>query len=265
MDYREKLIDKKRIVIKVGSSSLTHKETGYISVAKMERFVRQISELKKSGKEVVLVTSGAQAVGRSALNLKVKPTHIEDRQATAAVGQASLMMLYQKLFREYNDTVGQVLITKDLVEHEGRKRNTINTFEALLRYDVIPIVNENDTVSTEEIEFGDNDNLSAIVAELISADLLIILSDIDGLYDDNPKTNPHAKLLHTVEHISDEVEGMASGAGSAVGTGGMTTKIQAAKVANDNGIDMVIANSEMEYVLYRILKGEEIGTIFLAN
>ncbi len=262
MELRSQLKDKNRIVIKVGSSSLTHKETGHISVAKMERFVRQIADIKNSGKEVVLVTSGAQAVGLSALNLQKKPDIIAEKQAIAAVGQASLMMLYQKLFREYNHTVGQVLITKDLIEHEGRKENAINTFNALLNFNVIPIVNENDTVSTEEIEFGDNDNLSAIVAGLVNADLLIILSDIDGLYDSDPRTHPDAQLIYEVKKIDASIIAMASGAGSKVGTGGMTTKLQAAKFANENGIDMIIANSETEGVLYKILKGQLMGTLF---
>lgn len=262
MNSRSHLKETNRIVIKVGSSSLTHKETGHISISKMERIVRQISDIKQSGKEVILVTSGAQAVGLSALNLHKKPDLIAERQAIAAVGQASLMMIYQKLFREYNHTVGQVLITKDLIEHEGRKENAINTFHALLNYGVIPIVNENDTVSTEEIEFGDNDNLSAIVAGLVNSDLLIILSDIDGLYDADPRSNPEAKLISEVSKIDENVVAMASGAGSKVGTGGMTTKIQAARLANENHIDMVIANSETDHVLYKVIEGQDIGTLF---
>ncbi|MBC7959305.1 MAG: glutamate 5-kinase, partial [Vallitaleaceae bacterium] len=260
MNLRNQLLDKRRIVIKIGSSSLTHKETGHISVSKMERFVRQISDIKNSGKEVILVTSGAQAVGRSALNLMKKPDILAQKQAVAAVGQASLMMLYQKLFREYNLTVGQVLITKDLIEHEGRKENAINTFRALLDYNVIPIVNENDTVSTEEIEFGDNDNLSAIVSGLVNADLLIILSDIDGLYDSDPRSNPNAQLISEVNGVDESIVHMASGVGSKVGTGGMITKLQAAKFANDRGIDMVIANSETDQVLHKILQTQTIGT-----
>lgn len=261
-DLRRKLKDTNRIVIKVGTSSITHQKTGHISVSKMERFVRQISDIKNSGKEVILVTSGAQAVGRSALNLEKKPDIIAEKQAIAAVGQASLMMLYQKLFREYNHTVGQVLITKDLIEHEGRKENAINTFHALLNYGVIPIVNENDTVSTEEIEFGDNDNLSAIVAGLVNADLLIILSDIDGLYSSNPKTDVDATFIYEVKNVDDTIMSMASGAITKVGTGGMITKIQAAKFANEHQIDMVIGNSETEDILYKILEGQLIGTLF---
>lgn len=266
MEQRKLLKDKKRIVVKIGSSSLTHKETGNISIQKMECFVRQIVDLKNTGREVILVTSGAQAVGRGKLNLTKKPEKIEDRQATAAVGQASLMMIYQKLFREYSQIVGQILITKDLIENEVTKTNAINTFNALIRYGVIPIVNENDTVSTEEIEFGDNDNLSAVVAGLVNADLLVILSDIDGLYDSNPKDNPNAKRIYEVHGgVTPEIEKMATGAGSNVGTGGMVTKLQAAKYANSVGIDMVIANSKVEYVLHEIIKGNRVGTVFFAD
>ncbi|PKM50684.1 MAG: glutamate 5-kinase [Firmicutes bacterium HGW-Firmicutes-7] len=262
MKARNILENKKRIVIKVGSSSLTHKDTGHISIARMELLVRQIADIKNAGKDVILVSSGAIAVGISALNMKNRPESLSDKQAVAAVGQASLMMIYQKLFREYNKTVGQVLITKDLLEHEGRKNNTINTFNALLKLGAIPIVNENDTVSTEEIEFGDNDNLSAIVACLIEADLLIILSDIDGLFNSDPSTNPDASIINEVMRIDDTIENMATDSISKVGTGGMITKIQAAKLANEYGIDTVIANSETDHVIYKIMKQEPIGTIF---
>ena len=262
MHKRQELNHKRRIVIKVGSSSLTHKETGHISFQKLERFVRQVSDLKNAGKEVIVVTSGAGAVGVSSLNLGKKPEQIEKKQAAAAVGQAALMMIYLKLFREYSHNVGQILITKDLIENPIREQNAKNTFEALLAYGAIPIVNENDSVATEEIEFGDNDTLSAIVAGLVNADLLIILSDIEGLYDKNPRTHEDAKLIHEVRKIDEEIEGMASGAGSSVGTGGMVTKILAAKYANAHGIDMVIANSEVDHVIGRIIAGETIGTLF---
>ena len=265
MDDRNHITEKKRIVIKIGSSSLTHKETGRINFGKMERFVRQIVDLKNSGKEVILVTSGAIALGVSVLNMREKPEKIEEKQAVAAVGQAALMMKYQKLFREYNQTVGQILITKDLLDVLDRKMNATNTFNALLDMDVIPIVNENDTVATEEIEFGDNDNLSAIVASLISADLLILLSDIDGLYNCDPRMNEHAKLIPTVYLIDESIEKMATGAKTKVGTGGMETKIQAAKLANQCGIDMIIANSDTDLVVDQILKGKNIGTLFCAN
>ncbi len=264
MKTRKRLTSKKRIVIKIGSSSLTHPETGHISIAKMEKFVRQISDIKQSGKEVILVSSGAVAVGLSALYQKKKPKKLSEKQAAAAVGQASLMMLYQKLFREYNQMVAQILLTRDVIEQDIRKQNAINTFEALLKYGTIPIVNENDTISTEEIEFGDNDNLSALVASLTDSDLLIILSDIDGLYDSNPKENDEAKLIHEVQKIDQTIEDMASGTASNVGTGGMVTKIQAAKVAAEAGIDTIIANAETDHVLYRIMNKETIGTIFYA-
>jgi len=262
---RQRLKDKKRVVVKVGSSSLTHIETGNINIAKMEKIIRQIADLKNSGKDVVLVTSGAQAVGISALNLETKPTEIEKKQAVASVGQASLMMIYQKLFREYGLVSSQVLITKDIIDQPKRKKNASNTFCALFDYGVIPVVNENDTVAIDEIEFGDNDTLSAIVAELVQADLLIILSDIDGLYDSDPCQNPDAKLLSEVAEIDQHVTQMATGSRSKVGTGGMVTKLEAGHIATSNNIDMVIANSETLDVLHRIVSGETIGTLFVAQ
>jgi len=265
MNERSIIKTKNRIVVKIGSSSLTHTETGKINFGKMEKFVRQIVDLKNSGKDVILVTSGAIALGVSALNLKQKPCKIEEKQAVAAVGQASLMTKYQKLFREYNQNVGQVLITKDLLEHDDRKKNAINTFNALLSMGVIPIVNENDTVATEEIEFGDNDNLSAIVAKLTSSDLLILLSDIDGLYESDPRENINAKLINIVHTIDEKIENMAGGTKTKVGTGGMQTKIQAAKYATENGIDMIIANSETDLIIDKIVNGKDVGTLFCAK
>lgn len=262
---RQGIADKKRIVVKVGSSSLTHKSTGHISISKMEKLIRQIADVKNSGKDVVLVSSGAQAVGISALNLKEKPEAIGRKQAVASVGQASLMMIYQKLFREYGLVSSQVLITKDIIDLPNRKHNATNTFSALLDYGVIPIVNENDTVATDEIEFGDNDTLSAIVAELVEADLLILLSDIDGLYDANPTTSEGARLMTEVATIDAHVTAMAGGSGSTVGTGGMITKLEAARIATEHGIEMIIANSETQDILHRILNNEVIGTHFLAR
>lgn len=256
------LSGKKRIVIKIGSSSITHEETGHLSIAKMEKYVRQIADLKNSGREVVLVTSGAQAVGVSTLNLPKKPDRIDQRQAIAAVGQASLMMIYQKLFREYSQTAGQVLITKDVVDEPVRLANTVNTFRALLEYNVVPIVNENDSVAYDEILFGDNDTLSAIVAKMVDADLLILLSDIDGLFDADPRTNPEASLINTVHDVNEDIESMASGAKTSVGTGGMSTKIIASKIATKAGIDMIIANAQEPYVIQRIMEGELLGTLF---
>lgn len=262
---RQKLKDKKRVVVKVGSSSLTHKKTGHISIAKMEKIIRQIADLKNSGKDVVLVSSGAQALGISTLNLESKPTEIEKKQAVASVGQASLMMIYQKLFREYGLISSQVLITKDIIVQPKRKKNATNTFYALLAYGVIPIVNENDTVAIDEIEFGDNDTLSAIVAELVQADLLILLSDIDGLYNSDPSDNPDAYLLSEIGQIDERVTKMATGSASMLGTGGMITKLEAGRIATENGIDMVIANSETTDILQRIVNGESIGTLFIAQ
>ncbi|NDL68150.1 glutamate 5-kinase [Anaerotalea alkaliphila] len=264
MRDRRYLQGKTRIVVKIGSSSLTHANTGKISLSKLERFVRQVADLKNSGKEVIVVTSGAVAVGLSALNLEKKPMELEGKQAVAAVGQASLMMLYQKLFREYNHVAGQLLITKDIVENAKRKQNVVNTFKSLLAYGAIPVVNENDTVATEEIEFGDNDTLSAIVATLVEADLLILLSDIDGLYDKNPNLHEDARIISHVDAIDERVEHMASGSNSSVGTGGMITKILAAKIANESGIDMVISHADTDHVLSRIVHGEDLGTLFKA-
>lgn len=265
MDIREGLKDKKRIVVKIGSSSLTHEMTGDINLDKMEKLVRVLTDLSNQGKEVVLVSSGAIAVGRKTLGLKEKPKDKSMKQACAAVGQARLMMVYQKLFSEYNQVTAQILMTKYTMINDISRINAQNTFHELLKIGVIPIVNENDTVSTDEIEFGDNDTLSALVTALIDADLLILLSDIDGLYTDNPKGNPDAKFIHTVSVIDRTILEMAKGAGSDVGTGGMATKIIAAQIANDSGADMVIANAKNINVIRDIVDGEDIGTIFLAH
>ncbi|MBN2222830.1 MAG: glutamate 5-kinase [Vallitaleaceae bacterium] len=262
MEHRKHLTDLRRIVIKIGSSSLTHEKTGHINIQKMEHFVRQVSDLKNSGAEVIIVSSGAQAVGRSSLNLHVKPTVLAEKQAVAAVGQASLMMIYQKLFREYNHHVGQVLLTKDIMDDDKRYQNAKNTMLTLLNMNVIPIVNENDTVSTEEIEFGDNDRLSAMVSILTEADLLILLSDIDGLYDKDPKEYSDAKIIPMIERIDDQVLAMAGLSKSDVGTGGMTTKLMAADMANNKGIDMIIANAATPYIIQKLKDGEVVGTIF---
>lgn len=265
MEDRILLKDKKRIIIKIGSSSITHEDTGHISLSKMERFVRQIADLKNRGKEVIVVSSGAIAVGISALNLTQKPTDLDKVQAVASVGQASLIMLYQKLFREYNQTVGQVLITKDVLDHQKRKDNAVKTFNALMAYDAVTIVNENDTLSTEEIEFGDNDRLSAIVASLVQGDLLILLSDIDGLYNKNPKVHDDAKLIEKVAVINEDIRKMAGDSHSKVGTGGMITKLLAGEIATSAGVDMVIANSKEPQIIERITDGENIGTLFVGN
>lgn len=266
MDYREYLKDKKRIVIKIGSSSLTHRETGRLNLTKMEVLVREISDLCNQGKEVVVVSSGAIGVGSAALGLGGKPQRVEQKQACAAIGQARLMMIYQKLFAEYNQTAGQILMTKNTMINHLNRRNAQNTFEELLKMRVIPIVNENDTISTYEIQFGDNDTLSAIVSALIRADLLILLSDIDGLFTDDPRKNPQAEFVSLVENMDEHYMKMGKNTtGSQVGTGGMATKLEAARIATGAGADMVIANGADFHIIHRIMGGRPEGTLFLAN
>lgn len=251
MDYRERLKDKKRIVIKIGSSSLTHKETGRLNLTKMEVLVREITDLCNQGKEVVVVSSGAIGVGRAALGLGGKPERLEQKQACAAIGQARLMMIYQKLFAEYNQTAGQILMTKrTMVDHLNR-RNAQNTFEELLQMGVIPIV---------------NDTLSAVVSALIRADLLILLSDIDGLFTDDPREDPQAAFIDLVENMDQHYMEMGKeSTGSNVGTGGMATKLEAAKIATGAGADMVIANGKDFHIIHRIMEGKKEGTLYLAD
>lgn len=265
MDRIELMKDKKRIVVKVGSSTLTHSETGDMNLEKMERLVRVLTDWSNAGKEVVLVSSGAIAVGRKTMNITTRPKEQDVKQACAAIGQSRLMMVYQRLFAEYNKIPAQVLITKDTMINDTMRHNARNTFSKLLEMGAIPIVNENDTVATDEIEFGDNDTLSAIVAALIQADLLIILSDQDGLFTDDPRKNPDARLVEEISYISDELESMAKGAGTDIGTGGMATKVSAARIANDAGADMVITNGADMNNLRRVLEGEKNGTLFLAH
>ncbi|MHB8128530.1 MAG: glutamate 5-kinase [Mobilitalea sp.] len=267
MQSRELLKDKKRIVIKIGSSSLTHTETGSLNLDKMERLIRILTDLRNQGKDVILVTSGAIAVGRKALGLVDRPTERSVKQACAAVGQASLMMVYQKLFAEYNQTAAQILMTKYTMINDISRINAKNTFGELFKMGVIPIVNENDTVSTEELDldFGDNDTLSAIVTALVGGDLLILLSDIDGLYTDDPHKNKEAKLISNVAEINDDLYGMAKSSSSNVGTGGMATKISAAKIATASGADMVITNGDNVRNIHHIIEGVEIGTLFQAH
>lgn len=250
------LKDKKRIVVKIGTSTITHTSTGNLNLGKLERLVRMLTDIRNQDKEVVVVSSGAIGAGRKALGIKERPKTLSVKQACAAVGQARLMMIYQKLFAEYNQTIAQILITKRIMLNEISKTNAENTFAELLRMEVIPIVNENDPISTDQIQeenFGDNDTLSANVAELVKADLLILLSDINGLYTDDPRTNKNAKLIPYVDHIDAALESMAKGADSNYGTGGMTTKIAAAKIAAEAGVDMVIANGEHLSNISRIL------------
>ena len=256
----------KRIVVKIGSSSLTHEETGKLDLGKMEQLVRQLSDLRNRGMDVCLVSSGAIAVGRAAMGIHERPTDISMKQACAAVGQAKLMMVYQKLFAEYNETAGQVLLTKNTMINPVSRENAKNTFEELFELGVIPIVNENDTTSTYEMQFGDNDTLSALVSSMMGADLLILLSDIDGLYTDDPHTNPDAQLVKEVENLDQDILGMAKGTtGSNVGTGGMTTKLTAAKIATLSGTDMIIANGADVRVISDIFAGDYTGTLFHSN
>lgn len=265
MNYRALLKDKKKIVIKIGSSSLLHEETGGVDFRKLEKLVRIVCDLKNQGRDVVLVSSGAIAVGFQALGLRTKPKTVSLKQACAAVGQAQLMMIYQKLFMEYNHKAAQVLLTFDAITDNERRRNAENTLTELLQQDVIPVVNENDTVATEEIEFGDNDTMSAIVAHLIKADLLVLLTDIDGFYTDDPHKNKDAVKLSVVEKITDDLKGMAKGSVTSYGTGGMATKIAAARIATDSGSDMAILDASDLSLIHALIDGEDVGTLFLAH
>ena len=266
MNLRDNLKDKKRIVIKIGSSSLTHTETGRLNLMKMEILVRELADLHNQGKDVIVVSSGAIAVGKSAMGLSHKPQELDERQACAAVGQARLMMIYQKLFAEYSQTAAQILMTKYTMINRATRVNARNTFDRLLSMGAIPIVNENDTISTDEIEFGDNDTLSALVAALIDADVLLLLSDIDGLFTDDPNQNPQAEFIDIVEKIHAHLESMAKGSsGTSVGTGGMATKLKAAHIATSAGADMVIANGADFHIIHKILQGRNYGTLFLSD
>lgn len=278
MDYREQLKDKKRIVVKIGSSSLQHPETGDLDYIKLEKLVRELCDIRNQGKDVILVTSGAIAVGRKAVNVssgrsKSDGNPLAFKQACAAVGQARLMMTYQKLFAEYNQIVAQILMTKNTIVDDQNRMNAHNTFSELLQMGIIPIVNENDTIATYEIRvgendtlIGDNDTLSAVVAALVGADLLILLSDIDGLYTDDPRRNPEARFIGLVERLDEKYMKMGKGStGSNVGTGGMNTKMVAAKIAVNAGADMIIANSKDIGILHRIMNGAETGTLFVSH
>jgi glutamate 5-kinase len=262
MDIRENLKNKKRIVVKIGSSSITHPETGALNLSKLEILVRELCDLKNMGKDVILVSSGAIAVGRQAAGLSHRPAKLAEKQACAAIGQAQLMMIYQKLFGEYGHQAAQILMTKNTIMDNLNRRNALNTFEELMRMGAIPIVNENDTVATYEIEFGDNDTLSAIVAALVHANLLVLLSDIDGLYTDDPHRNPDAVFIDYVEHLDQHLMQMGKDSSSDVGTGGMATKLSAARIATSCGTDMIIANGADFRVLHRLIGGEKTGTLF---
>lgn len=262
---REQLSRKERIVVKIGSSSLVHSNTGNLDYVKLEKLVRFLCDLRNQGKDVILVSSGAIGVGAKSLGLHERPRTTSLKQACAAVGQGQLMMVYQKLFSEYHQVSAQVLLTFDVITSEERRRNAVNTFNELLQLGIIPVVNENDTVATEEIEFGDNDTLSAIVAALVKADCLVIMSDIDGLYTDDPHFNKDARLISEVEKITDELKDMAKGAATSLGTGGMATKISAASIATAVGADMVILNGERIEILNELFQGQDVGTIFHAH
>lgn len=250
-----------RIVVKVGTSTLTH-QTGLLNLRRIELLVRVLSDIKNSGMDVILVTSGAIGVGMSKLGMTSRPDDLSHKQAAAAVGQCELMHIYDKFFLDYGQVVGQILITRDDIDQESRHEKIIDTFNALLEVGAIPVVNENDSVGVEEILFGDNDSLSAEVAVVSNADLLVLLTDIDGLYDADPHKNPDAKIIPVVHKVTDELKECAGGAGSARGTGGMITKLQAAETALNANIPMVIANGADPEVLYRIVAGQSVGTLF---
>ncbi len=268
--------DKKRIVVKVGSSSIVHSETGGADYTKLEVLVRELCNISNQGKDVILVSSGAIAVGKRVIGqtaVNSQKGNMGFKQACAAIGQARLMMTYQKLFSEYNHIAAQILMTKNTVTNDVNRANAYNTFSELLNMGIVPIVNENDTVSTYEIVvgdddvlIGDNDTLSAIVASLVNADLLILLSDIDGLYTDDPHKDPNAKFISQVDDLNGEMLSMAKAStGSSVGTGGMNTKMNAARIATSSGADMIIANGADMRILHRIMDGRDIGTLFTAN
>ncbi|MCL2254454.1 MAG: glutamate 5-kinase [Lachnospiraceae bacterium] len=265
---RSYIRDKKRIVVKIGTSNITHAETGHVDLLKLEKYVRIFTDIRNRNKEIIIVSSGAIGAGRKALGIKERPRELAVSQACSAVGQAQLMMIYQRLFAEYNQTIAQILVTKNVITNETTRANTLRTLEQLLQLGVIPIMNENDAISTDEIQsdnFGDNDTLSAYIAELTHADLLILLSDINGLYSDDPRSNENAVFINCVKKIDDELLEMAKGVKSDVGTGGMITKITAAKIATAAGIDMIIANGDRIYNIPDILEGIQIGTLFKAQ
>ncbi len=250
-----------RLVIKIGTSTLTH-STGCLNIRRIEKLCEIISDLKNAGHEIILVSSGAVGMGVGKLSLKEKPHDIPTKQAVAAVGQCELMYTYDKLFSEYRHTVGQILLTEQDVHDEIRCKNFHNTLTKLLELNCIPIVNENDTVATEELGIGDNDTLAAIVSVNINADILVLMSDINGLYTSDPHKNKDAKLIESVNEITPEIIALAGGKGSELGTGGMTTKLRAAQIATEKGTDMIIINGENPNLLYDITDGKKTGTRF---
>ena len=255
----ENVSEAQRIVVKVGTSTLAH-ATGRLNIRHVEELVKVLSDLKNAGKEIILVSSGAIGVGAGKMGLRSRPSDTPAKQACAAIGQCELMYCYDKYFSEYNHVVAQVLLTRDIIDSPARKENVVNTFRNLLNFGVIPVINENDTVSVEEIEFGDNDTLSAIVGSLAGADLLVILSDIDGVFDGNPRTNPDAKLIPRIPAITDKVRALAGDRGSTLGTGGMITKLTAAQIGLDAGFPTVIMNGSAPELLYDLFDGRPVGT-----
>ena len=253
-----------RIVVKVGTSTLAH-ATGRLNIRRVEKLCTVLSDIKNTGCEIVLVSSGAIGMGVGKLSLPKRPDDMPTKQAAAAVGQCELMYTYDKLFLDYGHTVAQILLTASDLDHDDRRENIHNTLYRLLELGALPIINENDTVVTEEIGIGDNDTLSAIVTSVVNADLLILLSDIDGLYTEDPHKNPEAKLIKRVEKITPEIDALGGGKGSSLGTGGMVTKLNAAKIATESGADMIIANGEDPDILYEIMEGKEVGTRFIAE
>ena len=253
-----------RIVIKIGTSTLAH-ATGRLNIQRMERLCKVLSDLKNAGHEIILVSSGAIGMGVGKLNLPGRPADMPGKQAAAAVGQCELMYFYDKLFAEYNHIVAQLLLTGEDIRSEQRSRNVRNTLSRLLELGALPVINENDTISTEEIAVGDNDTLSAVVAATVQADLLILLSDIEGLYDSDPHRNPDAKLIGVVPEINEQILSLAGGSGSNLGTGGMVTKLRAAEICLDCGCEMVIANGNNPAALYDIVEGKPVGTRFVGE
>lgn len=250
-----------RIVVKVGTSTLAH-PTGHLNIRHMEDLCKVLSDIKNAGHEVILVSSGAIGMGVGKLSLKERPSQMAAKQAAAAIGQCELMYTYDKQFSEYNHIVGQILVTKSDIAQDDKKQNFINTLTQLLEFDALPIINENDTIATEEIAIGDNDTLAAIVAASADAELLILLSDIDGLYTSDPHTDPGATLVPCVYELTPRIMSLGGGIGSSLGTGGMATKLHAAEIATESGCDMIIANGKDPYVLYDILDGKQVGTRF---
>lgn len=251
--------DANRIVIKIGTATIAH-PTGQLNIHRMEQFVKVLSDLKNSGKEIIIVSSGAIGMGVGKLGLSGRPADMAGKQACAAVGQCELMYVYDKYFSEYHHVTAQVLLTLDVIEQEHRRQYVTDTFHQLLDYRVIPIVNENDTVAVDEIVVGDNDTLSAIVCEIVRGDLLIILSDIDGVYNDDPRQNSQARRIPFIDEINDEILSMAKGAGTSQGTGGMLTKLHAAKHGLAHGFTTIIMNGEDPTLLYDVLHGKDVGT-----